>query len=85
MKTLTSRLLLPSAAALLSLGLPAIANDWLLDPAPYKARVVQKEGGGDLILENGLARRVFRLSPSAATVEFLNLSTKEHLLRAIAP
>jgi hypothetical protein len=38
-----------------------------------------------LILENGLARRVIRLAPNAATVALENLVTGEHLIRAVAP
>ena len=78
--------------ALLGVGLltPAIAlqaatPDWLLNPAPFKARVAQNDATGELALENGLVRRVFRLKPNAATVDLENLTTGEHLLRAVGP
>src|SRR3989337_544868 len=73
------------ATALFALTFPASANDWLIDPAPYKAKVFQDQATGDLVLDNGLARRVFRLTPNAATVDLVNLSADEHILRAIAP
>ncbi len=61
------------------------AADWLINPAPFKARIVVNEATGDLTLENGLARRVIRLKPDAATVDLENLTTGEHLLRAVGP
>ena len=59
--------------------------DWLVNPAPYKAQVRESKSTGELILENGLARRVIRLTPNAATVTLENLVSGEHLLRAVAP
>lgn len=59
------------------------AKDWLIDPAPFKARVTEDKAR--LILENGLARRVFQLGPNAATIDLQNLTSGEHYLRAIAP
>jgi hypothetical protein len=59
--------------------------DWMVDPSSYKARITENQSVGELILENGLARRVFRLTPNAATISLENLTSGEHLLRAIAP
>ena len=61
----------------------ATAGDWLIDPTPYRAAVATN--ANELVLENGLARRVIRLSPNAATMDLQNLTTGEHVLRAIAP
>ncbi len=61
------------------------AADWLVNPAPYQAKVSENKTTGDLTLENGLARRVIRLAPNAATVTLENLVSGEHLLRAVAP
>lgn len=61
------------------------STDWLVNPAPYKAEVRENKSTGELILENGLARRVIRLAPNAATVTLENLVTGEHLIRAVAP
>jgi hypothetical protein len=59
--------------------------DWLIDPAPFKAQVTENKGAHELVLENGVVRRVIRLAPGAATVDLQNLTTGEHVLRALAP
>jgi hypothetical protein len=69
----------------LSPALQAATMDWLLDPAPFIAKVLPNEASGDLTLDNGLVRRVIRLKPNAATVDLENLTTGEHLLRAVGP
>jgi len=61
------------------------AADWMVNPAPFRARITEHKATGELTLDNGLARRVIRLSPNAATVGLVNLTTGEHLLRGIAP
>ena len=58
-------------------------TDWLIDPTPYRAVVTSN--ATELALENGLSRRVLRLAPNAATVDLQNLTSGEHVLRAIAP
>ncbi|WP_338285249.1 hypothetical protein [Luteolibacter sp. LG18] len=82
------------AAACVALAFPAAAQsadatadsttDWLVHPAPYRARITESPSG-TLTLENGLARRVIRLAPNASTVSLENLVSGEHLLRAVAP
>jgi hypothetical protein len=59
--------------------------DWLIDGKPYKAQVSSSRDGREVVVENGLIRRVFRLRPNAATVAFENLMTDESLLRAVRP
>ncbi|MCW1924971.1 hypothetical protein OKA05_20580 [Luteolibacter arcticus] len=59
--------------------------DWMVDPSPYKANITEDKSRGELTLENGLAKRVLRLAPNAATVTLQNLTSGEHLLRAVAP
>jgi hypothetical protein len=59
--------------------------DWMLNPAPFKARVAETKGNHELVLDNGLARRVIRLAPNAATIDLQNLTSGERYLRAIAP
>lgn len=61
------------------------AADWLLDPTPYIARVTRNANGQEIILDNGLVRRTFRLSPNAATVGLDNLMTGASVLRGIRP
>ena len=74
-----------SGLAQLSAQAAADPPDWLVDPAPFKARIVAEAGSDEITLENGLARRVIRLAPNAATVTLENLVSGEHLLRAVAP
>ena len=59
--------------------------DWLIDGSPYPARVTEDARPHELVLDNGLARRVIQLAPNAATVGLENLGTGEHLLRAVGP
>lgn len=82
------RLLTILAGALFSAVAPARAwsnPDWLLDPAPFKARIEPSADGRSIELNNGLVRRVIRLTPNAATVGFDNLGTGESILRAVEP
>ena len=64
-------------------GIPPRPADWLIDPAPFRARVVH-EGNG-LALENGLIRRGFLTSPGLACVELGFGSSGANLVRAIEP
>ncbi len=57
--------------------------DWLLHPVTAKATVVEK--GKELTLDNGLVRRVFRLQPNMACIDYSNLTSNQQLLRAIHP
>lgn len=64
---------------------PAVPVDWLIDPSSFKAQIREDKTKHELILDNGLARRTFQLTPNAACISLENLSSREHLLRAIAP
>lgn len=59
--------------------------DWLLDSSPYRAGVFRTQRDDELVLSNGLIRRLFRLAPNAATVGFDNLFTGESILRGVKP
>jgi hypothetical protein len=59
--------------------------DWLLDASLYQARVTHSADGREVVLDNGLVRRVIRLAPNAATVSFDNLMTGESIIRAVRP
>ncbi len=61
------------------------ATDWLLDGTPFKAAAKVASDNREVILDNGLVRRVFRLAPNAATVSFENLMTGESIIRAVRP
>lgn len=59
--------------------------DWLIKPVPQKAEIFRSADGRDLILYNGLLKRVFRLTPDVACTDYKNLSNGQQLLRAVAP
>jgi hypothetical protein len=59
--------------------------DWLIRPIQQKAAVYKSADGKDVILDNGLLRRSFRIQPNVACVDFVNLSNSEQLLRAVKP
>ncbi len=61
------------------------ATDWLIDPSSFQATIATNAAKNEIILQNGLVRRVFKLSPDAATVAFDNLMTGASILRAVRP
>jgi hypothetical protein len=61
------------------------ATDWLIDPSPFRAMISTNAAENEIVLENGLVRRVFKLAPDAATVAFDNLMTGAAILRAVRP
>lgn len=63
----------------------APAADWLVDAAPFVAKVERSADGREVSLANGLVRRTFRLAPNAATIAIDNLMTGESELRAVRP
>jgi hypothetical protein len=60
-------------------------TDWLIQPPKARAGVYRSADGKELIVDNGLIRRVFRLRPNAAAVAFDNERTGEAMLRAVKP
>lgn len=67
------------------LPLAGKAADWLIDPSPFRAVIATNAAANEIVLENGLVRRVFRLAPDAATVALDNLMTGESILRSVRP
>jgi hypothetical protein len=61
------------------------AADWLLGGFKKKAGVFRSSDGRDIVLENGLLRRTFRVSPNTACTDFLNRSNGQQLLRSVKP
>jgi len=61
-----------------------LRSDWLLNP-PQAVAAVYRTTDGDIVLDNGLLSRRFRLSPNLACVGFRNKVTGEELLRAVGP
>lgn len=60
-------------------------SDYLIDARPFVASVTRSKDGRELILSNGLIRRVWRLSPNGACVAFDNLMTGQAMLRSVRP
>ena len=71
------------ATAMAIFALPASANDWLIDPSPYRAAL--STNAHSITLENGLVRRVLRLTPDAATVSLKLLTDGTEFVRAVRP
>lgn len=59
--------------------------DWLVDPTSFKSFIHFDAGKSELSFENGLVRRIVRLAPNAATIDFRNLISGEQLLRSTGP
>ncbi|AYQ36429.1 alpha-galactosidase [Runella sp. SP2] len=57
--------------------------DWLVTPVTQKAEVITE--GKNIILYNGLVKRVFRLEPNVVCIDYKNLSNGQQLLRAVKP
>jgi hypothetical protein len=63
----------------------AAATDWLVRTHPEPSIVGRNAEANEIILQNGLVRRTFRITPNAATVGLDQLSAGEALLRAVEP
>ena len=59
-----------------------ITADWLVKPVTTKAQIFKSADGKDLIIWNGLVKRVFRLQPNLVCTDYSNLYTGRQLLRA---
>ena len=57
--------------------------DWLVTPVTQKAEVITE--GKNIILYNGLVKRVFRIEPNVVCIDYKNLSNGQQLLRAVKP
>lgn len=60
-------------------------DDWLIKGTAIKAGIYQTADKKNIILYNGLLKRVFRISPNVACIDFKNMSNGQQLLRAIKP
>ena len=61
-----------------------VKADWLVVPVDRKS-AVYRSGPREIALSNGLIRRLWRLTPNAATVGFDNLMTGAAILRGVKP
>lgn len=58
-------------------------GDWLISKPAVKAQVYSSDNGREIILYNGLLKRVFRISPNVACIDYENLSNGRQLLRSV--
>lgn len=61
------------------------STDYLVDASPFEAVAGRSEDSHELILQNGLIRRTWRITPNAACIGLDNLMTGQTLLRALRP
>jgi hypothetical protein len=80
-----SRRDIDSLALLPQMETPAGRTDWLLAAPKRQAGVFRSANGREIVLDNGLIRRSFRLAPNCATVAFDNLMTGASIIRAVEP
>jgi hypothetical protein len=60
-------------------------QDWLIQPIAQHATINQDPRTGQIVLDNGLIRRTFKLNPNAATCGLDNLMTGQSILRGVKP
>ncbi len=63
----------------------ALDSDWLVIPVRAPVTIEKSEDGREIVMDNGLIRRTFRLQPNATTVAIDNLMTGESMLRGVKP
>ena len=59
--------------------------DWLVTPAKRSAGVYRTSDSKEIVMNNGLISRTWRLAPNAATVAFHNLMTDQSIIRGVKP
>lgn len=62
-----------------------VPKDWLVNTVATKANVYYSADKKELILDNGLIERRFRLGPNVACIDYKNKLTGQQLLRAVKP
>ncbi|MBX3254094.1 MAG: alpha-galactosidase [Chitinophagaceae bacterium] len=58
-------------------------QDWLVHPVTTKAGIWKSNQGKDIVLYNGLVKRVFRITPNVSCYDFKNLGNGQQLIRAV--
>ena len=64
---------------------PSRPLDWLVEHIETPVTVEKREGAREIVMNNGLVRRTFRLQPNAATVAYDNLMTGASIIRGVKP
>ncbi len=60
-------------------------TDWLVNSITVNAEIYQTSDKKDIVLFNGLVKRVFRIAPNIACIDYTNMTNGQQLLRAIKP
>ncbi len=60
-------------------------GDWLINRTEAKAAIYQSSDSKNIILYNGLLKRMFRITGNVVCIDFKNMRTGQQLLRAIKP
>lgn len=60
-------------------------EDYLVHGVSRSAAAFRSADGLDLILDNGLIRRTWRITPNAACIGFRNLTTDQEMVRSVRP
>ena len=60
-------------------------GDWLVSTPPAKAGIYRGDDAREIVMTNGLVRRVWRITPNCATVAFDNLMTGDPIIRGVKP
>ncbi|AHF14270.1 alpha-galactosidase precursor [Niabella soli DSM 19437] len=63
----------------------SMPSDWLVTPVKSRAVVTESADKKELLLNNGLVQRRFRMQPNVACIDYKNSSTGQQLLRAVKP
>ncbi len=61
------------------------STDWLIEPTAAKAGIFESHNKKDIILYNGLVKRVFRITPDVACVDYKNMTNGQQILRSVKP
>lgn len=59
------------------------ASDWLVKPVATKAGIWKTADDKNIVLYNGLVKRVFRLGPNVVCFDYKNMGNGQQLLRAV--
>ncbi|MBO9673094.1 MAG: alpha-galactosidase [Sphingobacteriaceae bacterium] len=84
MHTKTTLLIILLFTSITTLAQPG-QRDWLVQGTTKKSIIRVENDGKDIVLDNGLVRRTFRIRPNVACTEYVNLVTGQQLLRAVEP
>ncbi|MDB5210797.1 MAG: alpha-galactosidase, partial [Sediminibacterium sp.] len=59
------------------------SEDWLVKPVHAPAQIFRSADNKDIVLYNGLVKRVFRLSPNLVCIDYTNMINGRQMLRAV--